>query len=521
VDQGWLTPFQLKRIRAGQGRGLTLGQYRLLDELGRGGFGCVYRAMHGIMNRVVALKVISPALVEDTRARTWFRREVLAMTQLYHPNIVMAYDANEVDDTLFLVMEYVEGPNLDQKVRQQGPMPIGLACGMMHQVGRALQYAHEKGMVHRDIKPANLLIPRSQAVPVEAGAGSAVLVKVVDFGLARLHGKGSSSQTLQLNNDKGFVGTPAYISPEQARNVHDVDIRSDLYSLGCTFYFALTGKSPFSGKTPVEIVIQHLEKEAVPLTSLRPEIPPALASIVRRLMAKKPEQRFQTPADLIAELNFLCGSLPAQFQVASAVACSPTVDREPEPPVTVVVPVAPEQPSEAHSVEQHHLIPPAEQVAVTEVADESLEGEDLSEPAGNAQAADLPQEVAGAGKACWNEWLAVLTAVTEGKQPAIGPSAYRAVHSQLTAWVRAEAGRQGTASAWRGLETLVTPWLTLETLASTDRATLVDMHQRCHGIGRRLGLMSKPWTGWGWPAGVEVRPKQSVGGFARSVKTQG
>src|ERR1700722_7596382 len=198
LAQGWLTPFQCKRLSLGQAKGLVLGQYRIVDELGRGGFGCVYKAIHGLMNRVVALKVISPALVEDSQARGWFRREVLAATQLCHPHIVMAYDANDVDEDLFLAMEYVDGLNLDQLVRQQGPLPIGLVCNMLQQAGRALQYAHEQGMVPRDIKPANLLIPNNAPTPSDPdiaflrgvpSAPSAPLVKVVDFGLARLRGK--------------------------------------------------------------------------------------------------------------------------------------------------------------------------------------------------------------------------------------------------------------------------------------------------------------------------------------------
>ena len=157
--EGVLTTYQVKQIAAGRAKDLVLGKYRILDELGRGGFGQVYKALHTRMNRIVAIKVISPERVADSRAREWFRREVLAVTQLHHPNIAMSYDADEADGQLYFVMEFVDGPNLHRLVQQKGPLAVPLACEMLRQSGLALQYAHENGMVHRDIKPANLLIP--------------------------------------------------------------------------------------------------------------------------------------------------------------------------------------------------------------------------------------------------------------------------------------------------------------------------------------------------------------------------
>ena len=173
MDKGWLTAYQVEQIWAGRAKGLVLGQYRILAELGRGGFGCVYKAVHLLMNRVVALKVISPDLVNDARARTWFRREVLASTQLQHPNIVMAYDANEVEEVLFLVMEFVDGQNLAEMVKERGPLPIGVACSLILQAARALQYAADKGMVHRDIKPHNLMVVSGGVVSGDGAAGPA------------------------------------------------------------------------------------------------------------------------------------------------------------------------------------------------------------------------------------------------------------------------------------------------------------------------------------------------------------
>ena len=274
VDDGWLTPYQLRRISEGETRGLILGQYRVLDELGEGGFGKVYKAVHRLMNRVAALKVIAPKWVQNRGARDLLLREVVATTRLTHPNIAMAYDANETDDILWFAMEYVAGMNLHHFVETRGPLPIPLACGIIHQVVRALQYAHEHGMVHRDIKPANLLIPESPSDSEHALSllGSPLApVKVVDFGLARL--LPTASQPLFTLCQEGvLLGTPSYISPEQARNGHLVDIRADLYSLGCTFYFALTGRDPFKGVTTVQIIAQQLEQEAEPLSKLA-EVP--------------------------------------------------------------------------------------------------------------------------------------------------------------------------------------------------------------------------------------------------------
>lgn len=285
------------QVRQDDTQPLSLGQYRLLDELGRGGMGRVYKALHTIMGRVVAVKVVSPELVSDPIAVEWFRREVRASTQLNHPNIVMAYDANEAEGVHFLVMEYVHGATLDALVRKHGPLPISRVCALMRQAALGLQHAYEKGMVHRDIKPSNLLIP----IP-EGDQPSEVLVKILDFGLARLHGQ-SKGDTIALRGEAGVLGTPDYIAPEQSRDIHAADIRSDLYSLGCVFYFTLAGGVPFPGDNAMEKLLKHLLEEPEPLETVRPDVPPELASIVRRLMAKDPADRYQKPAELVRELE--------------------------------------------------------------------------------------------------------------------------------------------------------------------------------------------------------------------------
>jgi serine/threonine-protein kinase len=264
--------------------------------------GRVFKAVHQTMNRTVALKLLSPNLVQTPRARELFQREVRAAAKLNHANIVTAYDANQIDDRYFLVMEYVDGPNLDQLVRGQKPVPVPLACEIMRQAANGLQYAHEMGMVHRDIKPANLLVQL-------AGPNQDLTVKILDFGLARLHEPGDENLP---GGSRVIMGTPDYLSPEQAVSLDQVDIRSDLYSLGCTFYFLLTGRVPYPKGTALEKLQRHKDEEPVPIEEYRPDSPLAVASMIRRLMAKNPPHRYQTPAELAdALVPFASAEAPA------------------------------------------------------------------------------------------------------------------------------------------------------------------------------------------------------------------
>ncbi|MDW8264740.1 MAG: protein kinase [Gemmataceae bacterium] len=326
VEHGFLTKFQAELLLGGRTNGFFLGQYRILDQLGKGGMGRVFKAQHQTMNRIVALKVLSSNLVNTPKAQQLFQREVKAAARLVHPNIVTAYDANQIDNRFFLVMEYVDGPNLYELVRSQGPLPVDLACDFIRQAAQGLQAAHALGMVHRDIKPANLLV---QQVGTNPSAPS-YIVKILDFGLARLHSptpENAAPHETILVADNTVMGTPDYLSPEQARNLHNVDIRSDLYSLGCTFYFLLTGQVPFPGGTTMDKLLRHSTETPTPVEQLRPEVPPAVAAIVRRLMAKDPADRFQTPAELIAALAAVRGvsasGAPASGVLPTAVVASP------------------------------------------------------------------------------------------------------------------------------------------------------------------------------------------------------
>ena len=290
-----LTKFQAKMLLMGRNSGFYLGPYRILDQLGQGGMGRVYKALHQTMNRVVALKVLSPQVVNTERAKQLFLREVQAAAQLSHPNIVMAFDANENEGRHYLAMEYVAGPNLERYVKKHGPLPVGLACEIIFQAANGLQHAHDKGMVHRDIKPANLLLHQ------EPGTET-IQVKILDFGLARLqHSEKEAAKTI-IARENTVMGTPDFLSPEQSKDLHNVDIRSDLYSLGCTFYYLLAGHVPFQGGNTVDKLIRHHSQQAEPIEALRSDVPKDIADIVRKLLAKKPDDRFQTPDELMDAL---------------------------------------------------------------------------------------------------------------------------------------------------------------------------------------------------------------------------
>jgi serine/threonine-protein kinase len=302
VERGVLTRFQAELLLAGRTKGFILNQYVVLDQIGVGGMGRVFKARHSAMGRIVALKVLSASLVKTDRAQELFQREARACARLLHPNIVAAYDFNHVGNRHFLVMEYVDGPNLEQLVRKQGPLPIGLACDYIRQAANGLQCAFNLGMIHRDIKPANLLLQRTS----NDGQPTHGIIKLTDFGLARLSETGSlagpEGAGALLIRDNSVMGTPDYLSPEQARDLHQTDIRSDLYSLGCTFYYLLTGSVPFPGGTTLEKLVRHGVQEPTPVEHLRLDVPQEVATIVQCLMAKNPADRFQKPAELAEAL---------------------------------------------------------------------------------------------------------------------------------------------------------------------------------------------------------------------------
>ena len=263
-----------------------LRDYQLLEVLGHGGMGAVYRAIHVHLERIVAVKVLPPDRTRDPHAIARFRREMRAVGKLHHPNIVVAHDAGEADGTHFLVMELVDGADASRLVHAIGPLPVANAAEIVRQAAAGLQHAHEHGLVHRDIKPSNLIVTR---------AGE---VKVLDLGLALLAGPQAAGD--ELTGESQMMGTADYMAPEQTGNSHGVDIRADIYSLGCTFYKLLTGTAPFSGPgctSAIQKMMAHVGTPAPDVRALRPDVPADLAAIVAKMLAKQPADRYATPAE--------------------------------------------------------------------------------------------------------------------------------------------------------------------------------------------------------------------------------
>lgn len=263
--------------------------YRIEQWLGEGTMGAVFRATQLSLDRPVAVKVLTPRLAKNAAYLKRFQREARAVARLNHANVVSGIDVGESKGHHYFVMEFVEGKTLQQVLDEQGRLdPLKLAKVILH-VARALEHAHHAGMVHRDVKPANIILSKRTGVP-----------KLCDLGLAKeVSGPGGGSDT----GEGRAIGTPYYISPEQARGQGDIDIRSDVYSLGATFYHAVTGSTPFSGPTPAVIMAKHLTEDLPPVLRLRPDCPKGVAHVIERMLEKDREDRYQTPTELIAELT--------------------------------------------------------------------------------------------------------------------------------------------------------------------------------------------------------------------------
>jgi eukaryotic-like serine/threonine-protein kinase len=289
VAAGLLTRFQAEQLLLGKHRGYTLGKYRILERIGAGGHSTVYLAEHLVVKCRVAIKVLPTARSENPVALARFYREARAAGALEHPNLVKAHDIDQDNGLHFLVMDYVDGSSLQEIVTRFGPQSIERAAHYIQQAAQGLQAAFAAGLVHRDVKPANILLDRRG------------VVRVLDLGLARFHAD-DNPLTAQCDSNN-VLGTADYVAPEQALNSHEVDVRADIYSLGGTFYFLLTGKPLFPMGKVTQKLIWHQTRQPTPLRELRPEVPAELAGIVERMIDKERARRYQTPNDLIEALR--------------------------------------------------------------------------------------------------------------------------------------------------------------------------------------------------------------------------
>lgn len=290
VADNLITRWQAEKLLQGKHRGYFLGKYKLLSLLGKGGMSSVYLAEHLLMRRQCALKVLPAKRVDDSSYLERFHREAQAAASLDHPNIVRAYDVDHEEEgdrqIHFLVMEYVEGTSLQELVPEKGLASILDAAEYARQAAAGLQHAHENGMVHRDIKPGNVLVDLNG------------VVKILDLGLAKFFKVDEGKHALTLRHDEKVLGTADYLAPEQAIDSHTVDARADLYSLGCTLYFMVTGRPPFTEGTLAQRLLAHQIKTPTPVESLRSELPPSLVAIIQKMMAKNPADRYSTAAEI-------------------------------------------------------------------------------------------------------------------------------------------------------------------------------------------------------------------------------
>lgn len=295
VADGKLTVFQARALLFGRWKGLVLGNYVVLDKLGQGGMGNVFKAKHRRMRRIVCLKVLRAAGRKSPTIMERFRREARTVAALKHPNFVVAHDAGDTEGIPFLVMEFIEGQDLSKLVQDTGPLNVQVAIETIRQAADALEYAHGAGVIHRDVKPHNL-------IPGEGG-----MIKILDMGLARFDAYMEQGQDATrhatMTNSGVVMGTVDYMSPEQAVNSRNASEKSDIYSLGCTLFFLLTGKTVFAGDTLMEKLVAHREQSPPKLRDQNEDVSFGLEAVFQKMVAKHPDDRYARMSDVSADLE--------------------------------------------------------------------------------------------------------------------------------------------------------------------------------------------------------------------------
>lgn len=290
VRQDHLTKLQAAAVLKGKTKNLVFGEYVVLEKIGSGGMGQVFKARHRPTGKLVAVKVLSADAVKNRRLIERFKKEARAVARLKHPNIVRAYEAGKINRIRYLVMEYVEGENMLARVKRKGPLPVDECIRSVLEAARGLDYAHQKGVIHRDIKPSNLLRDKLTA-----------RVKVLDMGLARVDEP--EEDEIRLTMPGQMLGTARFMSPEQVEDARKADVRSDVYSLGCTLYFLMRSKAPYSGETVAHTLMAHVSAPIPDLCKKRPDAPAWLGDVFQKMLAKKPRDRFQTMGELVKTIQ--------------------------------------------------------------------------------------------------------------------------------------------------------------------------------------------------------------------------
>lgn len=547
VRDGLLTHFQAEQLLQGRWKRFNIGKYKVLERLGVGGMGQVFLCEHKLMKRKVAVKVLPAAKAKDEAALQRFYREARAVAAVDHPNIVRAYDIDDDDDLHFLVMEYVDGSNLYDMVRKTGPMPPLRACHYVYGAAVGLQHAHEMGLIHRDIKPANILVDR------------AGVVKILDMGLARFFNPDDDDH-LTKKFDENVLGTADYLAPEQALDSTAVDIRADIYGLGGTFYFMLTGHPPFPEGTVAQKLLWHQSKPPKPIAAYRKDVPAQLVAVVDRMLAKEPSARFQTPAEVmdalvgwvqtpipppteaeLPQMSVAAGGKPASGSGAPNVTAPPpaTGPRTPgtvpvsrarpaptRPPVAVAAPpgggssAPPAAPNVWAELQNSETIPTAEDTARTrKERDRPPAKRSNRTTGGDDPAAERKKSrllwilLAVAGGVLLLGGAAAVSVVVFGPKPAASPPVTESKQGERKIWYVAKSGDGPNAATTRKTLGEVTAKIgsgdeivLLDDTVELPQLLLRDLKdvRISAGVGRTATLLYKPPTGLMQPPAAVV-----------------